>query len=138
MRANTECYVTTNGVQSKVQISMLTKGLSTAQRAVLLGSTAMSGFGIQWDTLYIHKQLTSAPTAPTQLSLLNAKVQAITSEEVLIMKVQNTKVSGVAFMCISKTYLHDFMKPTKSSSVRCPKTHWHHITSYAFGSGEKS
>jgi hypothetical protein len=40
--------------------------------------------------------------------------------------------------CISKTYLHDLRKPTKSSSVRCPKTHWHHITSYVFGSGEKS
>lgn len=138
MRAITDCYAATNGVHSKVQISMLTKGFSTAQRAVLLGNAAMSGFCIQLDTLYIHTQLASAPTAPTQLTLLNAKVQAVTSEEVLIMTVQNSKISGVAFMCISKTYLHDFMKPTKSSSVRCPKTHWHHITSYVFGSGEKS
>jgi len=117
---------------------MLTKGLSTAQKAVLLGNMAMSGFCIQLDTKDIHKQLTSALTTPTQFSLLNVKVQAVTSEEVLIMTVQNSKVSGIAFMCTSKTYLHDFMKPTKSSSVRCPKTHWHHITSYVFGSGEKS
>jgi len=138
VKAITDCYAAIDGVHYEVQITLLTKGLSTAQRAVLLGSTAMSGFCIQLDSLYIHKQLTSAPTAPTQLSLLNAKVQAVTSEEVLIMTVQNSKVSEVAFMCISKTYLHDFMKPTKSSSVRCPKTHWHHITSYVFGSGEKS
>lgn len=138
VRAITDCYAATNGVHSEVRTSMITKGLSTAQRAVLLGNTAMSGFCIQLDTLYIHKQLTSAPTGPTQLSLLNAKVQAVNSKEVLIMTVQNSKISRVAFMCISKTYLHDFMKPTKSSSVRCPKTHWHHITSYVFGSGEKS
>lgn len=67
-----------------------------------------------------------------------SKVQAVTSEGVLIMTAQNSKDSGVAFTCISNTYLHDFMKPTKSSSVRCPKTHWHHIMSYVFGSGEKS
>jgi len=138
LRAITDCYTATNGVHTKVQISMFTKGFSTAQRAVLLDNIARSRLCIQLDTLYIHKQLASAPTASTQLTLLNAKVQAVTSEEVLIMTVQNIKVSGVSFMCISKTYLHDFMKPTKSSSVRCPKTHWHHITSYVFGSGEKS
>jgi hypothetical protein len=133
-----DCYAATDGLHSTVQTSRLTQGFSTAQTVMLLGNTTMSGFCIQLDTLYIHKQLTSAPTPPTQLGLLNTKVQAATCEEVLIMTVQNSKVSGVAFMCTSTTYLHDFMKPTKSSSVRCPKTHWHHITSYVFGSGEKS